>query len=68
MMESVLEFGERCVNGEGVVLGKEGKSPDTGLAHLFTPGPTTHTLLKLCQQWDTPSLGGDSAAEPTSSQ
>lgn len=68
MMESVLELGERCVNGEGVVLGKEGKGPDTGLAHLFTPGPTTHAFLKLCQQWDSPSLGGDPAAEPTSCQ
>lgn len=68
MTESVLEFGERCLNGEGVVLGKEGISPNTGLAHLFTPGPTTHAFLKLCQQWDTPILGGDSAAEPISSQ
>lgn len=64
MMESVLELGERCVNGEGVVLGKEGKGPDTGLAHLFTPGPTTHAFLKLCQKWDTPNLEGPQQLSP----
>lgn len=43
--------------------GTEGS--DLGLARGSTLGPTTHPSLKWCQQWDTPTLGKDSAAEPT---
>lgn len=68
MKESVLKLGEECVNGEGVGLGRKGKGPDPGLARFSTLGPTTRSFLKLCQKWDTPSLGVNPAAEPTSCQ